>query len=141
MKHPIYNTKDKLAAEIAFAEKIATRADMELSILPGSSPLDYALVDPKTKEVQLWLEVSCRTDAPIKEIGMSLSRWMAGVDMTRKTGIPFLVGFRWKDTDFILQVREGFIPLLQIGGESDRIGDADKEPVVKIPFRHFHSLK
>ena len=141
MKRTVYENEATLSREREFADMLAGRVDMGLQKLPRQYRVDFAMVDKKSGEVYCWLETKCRTGRSFKHFMLSLSKWQAGIRLSQETGKPFLIGFRWKDGDYILQVNKDYIPLLLVGGRDDRDDPEDIEPVVQIPKKMFHLIK
>ncbi|MDG5768117.1 hypothetical protein QA596_11650 [Balneolales bacterium ANBcel1] len=135
MKH---KTRDELERPLggrSLAELIAKRAELYLIQTPQSYEVEFALIDHTTGDVAVWLEVICRPEIPQKKFPVDIELWMAGIRLAEETGKPFLLGYRWENRDYLLQVQSGSIPLVLIDTRNPE-GSA----FVRIPEEKFHLL-
>lgn len=114
MKQKSSNQHDRLMTEYHFAEIIAKRADLYLVRTPGTYAVRYALIDRITSDIKAWLEVTCRPGNPGSEFQMSLKTWMNGIELAHQTGKPFLIGYRYEQYDYLLQIMDNDIPMVLV---------------------------
>ncbi len=118
-----------------FAEFIANRAELYLTRTPESYEIDYALIERTSGDVVAWLEVICHSGSPDNEFLLDIKTWEDGIKLTEFSGKPFLIGYRWKEWDFLLQVQSGYIPLVLIMDHP-----SDDCTYVRIPKSLFFAL-
>lgn len=164
MKQKSHDNHNRPMTEHHFAEFIAQQAEMYLLRTPASYALNYALVDRLTGKIAAWLEVTCCRGTPSSDFVLNLTTWMNGIDLTHQTGKPFLIGYRWENRDYLLQIQDGDIPMVLVNSASNRcdttndtenhqlpdVLSANHSPeikpehrrryVVKIPKKLFHTI-
>jgi hypothetical protein len=137
MTRPQYERDSDLAAEAEVIAAIEDRWSCRAIKLPKSYRLDFALT--KGEQVRAWAEIKCR-GRRYPTYMLSLHKALAGLEMARATGCPFLLVVRYPDGIVYARMQEEMAQSCGIGGRKDRGDWQDIEPVVHIPMDHFRGL-
>lgn len=130
---PAYETDQDRSREQDIADKLAQLWDCSFVKTPRFYPFDYTILRKDTAVA--FCEVKCRAKQ-YPTLMLSLHKWTTGVQLSRDTGLPFIVvasvpdGIHWHEV-----VAKPYS--IVVGGRSDRGDPEDKEPCVLLPFEEF----
>lgn len=132
MGRPTYETDADRKRESAVAVVVAEHFNFIPKKCPNSYPIDYVLVHGR--DIQVWLEVKCRSHAKgdYDTYMLSAQKYSAGLRLAQATGRQFMLAVKWKDCLGILHLPAECDP--RWGGRNDRGDWQDMEPTVH--FRH-----
>lgn len=119
----------------SFAELIAERAELYLIQTPENYDINYALIGRHSGDVTAWLEVICYSQSPQNEFLINLDTWMTGIRLTNETDKPFLLGVRWDEMDYLLQIQSGYIPMVLLD-----LPITEDKACVRIPQSFFQRV-
>lgn len=137
MTRPTYETASNLAAEMAVLRRLEHQWKCVGQKLPIAYQLDYALtVEDK---IVAWAEIKCRT-TKYSDMYLSLHKWMAGKNLYRDTGLPFILVYSFKHEIYWKPVHNDN-PELEIGGRWDRGDWQDTEPMAVFKLDTFKVLR
>ncbi|MDI6401692.1 hypothetical protein QLX67_06785 [Balneolaceae bacterium ANBcel3] len=148
MKQKKQKSTDRPMSDYYFAEAIAKRAELYLVNTPDSYDIAYALVDRFSGNVTAWLEVVCQKGMAKTDLLFCLKTWMKGLELSSRTGKPFVIAFRKDDNDYLLEIHKEEIPLVLVDAlcgtdvANNFEGNTpmrEKKAYVRIPLRYFHS--
>lgn len=135
----IYENTGTKKSEREFADLIQARAKLTIVKLPRAYQLDYAMVDEKMV-IKRWLEIKCRKHrgyGVYKDLMLSYHKFRAGLELSRETGLDFLLAYQFGDQNYMAKITESTPYTLAYGGRSDRGDSEDQEPVALIPTDEF----
>jgi len=104
--------------------------------LPISFRVDYALTVEGM--IKSWAEIKCRGKR-YDDMHLSLHKWMAGVELSRRTGLPFVLVYAFND-GIVWRRVDTDQPELTIGGRTDRGDWQDTEPMATFQLKGFKTL-
>lgn len=132
----LYETPAHLKAEEAVILELCKRWGCEWWKLPLTYRLDYALTS-SDDEVMAWLEIKCRSRK--EDIKLSLHKVMAGLELARVTGLPFLLAVAFGDEIYWQKIQPGDMKIA-MWGRVDRQDWQDTEPMVVFALKDFKRL-
>lgn len=135
---PIYENGETLAAEEATIRKAAKVWRCEYRKLPRQYRVDWAMV--RAGKIAAWVECKFRRNESTRypTLFLSLGKVMAGLELSRMTGLPFILLVEWTDMVGYLKV-QGIGPL-RFGGRTDRGDWQDTEPLVDFSIGDFREI-
>lgn len=134
----IYETPEHLKEEGRVIEALCSRWGCEWWKLPLTYRLDYALTSPDD-EVKAWLEIKCRA-AKYPDMNISLHKIMAGLELSRVTGLPFLLVYAFGDEIYWRSIAPESHLKIIMWGRSDRNDWQDTEPTAVFALKDFKRL-
>ena len=135
---PLYETPENLKREAEVAEQIKAAWKCDVKKLPISYRIDYVILQD-SKPVAV-MEIKCRS-AMYEEMYLSLHKCMAGREMSKSVGLPFILVYEFKDKG-IYWHKIGDEPLeLAVGGRTDRGDWQDIEPMAVFRLSTFKVLR
>lgn len=134
---PIYETPDTLRDERAVIQSACAHWGCESIKLPMSYRIDFAVL--MGGQVEAWAEVKCRGKM-YPEMYLSLGKWSAGKELSRATGLPFLLLYSFKDRGVFWRRVDEDSPSFVIGGRTDRNDWQDIEPMAVFSLNTFQPL-
>lgn len=133
---PLYETQQDLHNEGQVLARICAAWECEGTKLPLTYKVDYALT--RHGEIKAWAEIKCRnTEYP--DMWVSLKKWMAGVRLSKTTGRPFVLVYCFKHKVYWKAVQDD-LPVIRIGGRTDRSDWQDVEPMAVFSLKDFQVL-
>ena len=132
----LYETPADRAAEQVVIEALCKRWECEWWKLPLTYRLDYALTS-SSDDLRAWLEVKCRGKK--EDIKLSLHKVMAGLELTRVTGLPFLLAVAFGSEIYWRPITQEKMDVV-MWGRVDRGDWQDTEPMVVFPLGTFKRL-
>lgn len=132
----LYETPADRAAEQVVIDVLCKRWECEWWKLPLTYRLDYALTS-SDDEVKAWLEIKCRSKK--EDIKLSLHKVMAGLELSRVTGLPFLLAVAFRDEIYWRPVSQEKWDIV-MWGRVDRKDWQDTEPMAVFPLESFKHL-
>jgi hypothetical protein len=132
---PLYETPESLEGERRVADLLEMYWSRKLVKLPIAYRVDFAVVK---EDITAWAEIKCRT-AEYPEMYLSLHKWMAGKELSRETGLPFVLVYGIKDKVYWKTVEKDE-PKIVIGGRQDRDDWQDMEPMAVFKLDQFKTL-
>jgi hypothetical protein len=129
----LYETPKDREAEQTVIDALCKRWHCEWWKLPLHYQLDYALTSEDDK-VKAWLEIKCR--AKKQDIKLSLHKVMAGLELSRVTGLPFLLAVAFGDEIYWREVKQERFEIV-MWGRVDRNDWQDTEPTAVFPLKEF----
>ena len=132
---PLYETPESLEDEQKVADLLEMYWTRKLVKLPIAYRVDYAVVKD---DITAWAEIKCRT-TEYPEMYLSLHKWMAGKELSRQTGLPFILVYAFKGKVHWKTV-ENDTPRIVIGGRKDRKDWQDMEPMAVFRLDQFKTL-
>lgn len=132
----LYETPADRAAEQVVIDALCKRWKFEWWKLPLTYRLDYALTSP-SDEVKAWLEIKCRSKK--EDIKLSLHKVMAGLELSRVTGLPFILAVAFGDEIHWRKVEQEKMDIV-MWGRVDRNDWQDTEPMVVFALESFKRL-
>lgn len=134
---PIYESQETLAKETAAKQIVESAWSCSLLKLPRRYEIDF-LADRDDQAVA-FVELKCRTNPKDQyaDYMLSLGKWLAGLNLTRCTGLPFLLVVQWTDCLGYLTQEESSRYKIGTGGRYDRNDPQDIEPCIYIPVNEF----
>jgi len=133
---PMYETEQDRGAEERVVQLLCDRWECRWWKLPIAYRLDYSL--SRGDEVEAWVEIKCRNKS-YPEMNLSLHKWMAGKELNRATGLPFILVYAFGDEVYWRAV-ENDNPKVIMWGRTDRNDWQDIEPTVVFPLDGFKHL-
>ena len=133
----LYETPEHLKEEGRVIEALCARWECEWWKLPLTYRLDYALTS-SDDEIKAWLEVKCRSKK-YPEMHLSLHKVMAGLELSRVTGLPFLLVYAFGDEIYWKIIGPENLKIV-MWGRTDRGDWQDTEPTVVFPLESFKAL-
>jgi hypothetical protein len=138
MSRPLYETPENLKREQEVANAIKEKWKCDIRKLPIAYRLDYMIL--KNNKPVAVLEIKCR-NAMYEEMYLSLHKWMAGKELSRNVGVPFILAYEFKDKGIYWHTVNEEKPELAVGGRTDRGDWQDIEPMVVFRLSKFTVLK
>ena len=132
----LYETPADRKAEQAVIDVLCKRWECEWWKLPLTYRLDYALTT-EDDEVKAWLEIKCRSEKG--DIKLSLHKVMAGLELHKVTGLPFVLAVAFGDEIYWQRIVPGNMEIV-MWGMVDRGDWQDTEPMVVFPLETFKRL-
>jgi hypothetical protein len=132
---PLYETPESLENEQRVADLLEMYWTRKLVKLPIAYQVDFAVVK---EDITAWAEIKCRT-TEYPEMYLSLHKWMAGKELSRQTGLPFILVYGFKDK-VCWKTVEKDNPKIVIGGRQDRQDWQDMEPMAVFKLDQFKTL-
>lgn len=129
----LYETPDDRKAEEAVIREMCKRRGHEWWKLPMTYRVDYAVTTPDD-EILMWLEVKCRSKK--EDIKLSLHKVMAGLELSRVTGLPFILAVAFGEEIYWKKILPGPMQIA-MWGRIDRNDWQDTEPMVLFPLNDF----
>lgn len=117
-------------------EALCKRWECEWWKLPLTYRLDYALTS-SSDELRAWLEIKCRSRK--EDIKLSLHKVMAGLELNRVTGLPFLLVVAFGSEIYWRPITQEKMDVV-MWGRVDRGDWQDTEPMVVFPLGTFKRL-
>lgn len=137
MNRPLYETENDLAAERAVATDLEKLWDVTLHKLEIEDRIDFRA--ERSGSLVGWIEVKCRdvhrTTYPT--LILSREKVIAGDQLRRRTGMPFLIVVKWNDGLFVHRFALSDITDSGMGGRVDRGDPQDIEKVIHFPVEGF----
>lgn len=133
----LYETPEHLKEEGRVIEALCSRWGCEWWKLPLTYRLDYALTS-SDDEIKAWLEVKCRSKK-YTEMHLSLHKVMAGLELSRVTGLPFLLVYAFGDEIYWKSITPGEMNIT-MWGRTDRNDWQDTEPTAVFALKDFKRL-
>lgn len=132
----MYEKPENLAAERLVVEALEAKWSCSLKKLPIAYQLDYmAFQGIKAKAI---IEIKCRGQK-YDEMLLSLHKWMAGREMNKALGLPFILVYAF-GTEIFWKAVQDEKPEVRLGGRTDRNDWQDVEPVVMFKLSTFNKL-
>ena len=138
MSRPLYETPEHPRREQEVIDKIKAVWKCDVKKLPIAYRLDYVLLQDN-KPVAV-MEIKCR-NAMYEEMHLSLHKCMAGKEMSKSVGLPFILVYEFKDKGIYWHKIEDGPLELAIGGRTDRGDWQDIEPMAVFRLSTFRMLK
>lgn len=138
MNRPLYETPENLKREQEVAEQLKQKWDCEVRKLPIAYRLDYMILQ-EGKPVAV-LEIKCR-NAMYEEMHLSLHKWMAGRELSKSVGVPFILVYEFKNKGIYWHKVDDTAPELALGGRTDRGDWQDIEPMAVFRLSKFKVLR
>ena len=137
MPRPTYENKQSLKDEQSFGEVIQTAWNCELIKMPVQYKIDYCCY--RDKQLIGFAELKNRTCSKNKypTYMISLSKYIAAVNLSRTLGKPTNLCVRWTDQSGYLRLDTIKDPDIGQGGRFDRNDWQDVEPVIYIDINSF----
>ena len=132
---PLYETPESLENEQRVADLLEMYWSRKLVKLPIAYQVDFAVVK---EDITAWAEIKCRT-TEYPEMYLSLHKWMAGKELSRQTGLPFILVYAFNGKVHWKTV-ENDTPRIVIGGRTDRQDWQDIEPMAVFKLDQFKTL-
>lgn len=136
---PLYESALDLERERAVIEQLAWQKGVSYTKLPLDYRVDYAL--HQHRRISAIAEVKCRRNRSdvYPSLILSAKKFHAGLELSERMGVPFLVVAGWEDG--IFYYKAGNEPLdYDIGGRVDRNDPQDVEIVVHLPVNRFQPV-
>lgn len=136
MARPFYEDENDRRREADVVRKLMSPNDT-IQKLPIRYGVDFMIFRNETPFK--WVEVKCRNNPKDQypDLMISVAKIVGGINLSEKTGIPFVLVIDWSDCICSLRIynTDGF--KMSWGGRADRNDAQDMEPVFHIPTAHF----
>ena len=139
MSRPVYETDEDRQREREIAAKVAKAWSGEMVKLTRMYPIDYIFVHKGI--CTAWVEIKSRTTVKnnYPTYYIDIDKIMFGRQMSKETGLPFLVVVAWADQTCFLEITKNYP--IRFAGRVDRDDWHDKCPVYEIPINEFQGLE
>ena len=132
----LYETPEDRKAEEVVIKALCKRWQCEWWKLPLHYQLDYALTS-ECDDVKAWLEIKCRSKK--QDIKLSLHKVMAGLELHRVSGHPFLLAVAFGDEIYWREITQQPMQIV-MWGRVDRGDWQDTEPMAVFSLNEFKPL-
>lgn len=129
----MYETVDDLNREKDVADLMALSWNCTAHKLPIHYEVDFALT--RCDNIKAWAEVKCRSRT-YDVMYVSLHKWKAGKELSRVTGLPFLLVYGVNGKVYWTKADE-LQPTFCMGGRADRNDWQDREPMAAFALSSF----
>lgn len=138
MTRPLYESQADRTNEQEVATDLFRYWRCTAAKLPIRYEVDYALC--RNGQIMAWAEIKCRTTPRglYPTYMVSLGKVLAGLELQKRTNLPFLLVVRWSDS--LGWISGPTAREVTFGGRRDRADAADIEPMVHIPINQFALL-
>jgi hypothetical protein len=138
MSRPMYENAQSLGVEEATMAAACMAWGAGKRKLPIAYRVDWAVT--MNNAIVAWAECKRRYNPSTRypTLILSLAKYMHGVELSERTGLPFMVVVEFDDG--IWYYEHETMPPLVWGGRRDRNDSQDQEPLVDIPIAKFSRL-
>lgn len=137
---PMYESAFDRGNEVSVSDLLSKRWDCEFVKLPISYHVDWMLMRGKKSIAFAELKTRKVPSTQYPTLLLSLNKWIRGVELSKATGVPFIIIAKWTDGVFFFKPDFGPV-LFGHGGRLDRNDSQDMEPVVFINVKDFKQVK
>lgn len=130
---PSYETGADRDKERGVAETLEQLWDCLFVKTPRFYAFDYTIIQKNTAVA--FCEIKCRAKR-YDTLMLSLHKWQSGIQLSRDTGLPFLVVVG-VDGEIWWHEVSGKPHRIIVGGRKDRADPDDMEPCVLLPYDNF----
>lgn len=134
----LYETPENLREEGRVIERLCEKWRCAWKKLPVAYRVDFALTSFDS-EVKAWLEIKCRS-SKYAEMHISLHKVMAGLELSRVTGLPFFLAYAFGDEIYWRRITLDTHLKTIMWGRTDRDDWQDIEPTVVFALESFKAL-
>lgn len=140
MRRPIYENEANRQAEKVAAKKIEAWANCELTKMPYKDHIDWKAT--RNGELVALIEFKQRTNKRQQYATYMVAhkKWLNGLAMASKYGVPFLLCIQWTDGLHYLVCKDDTPVIVASGGRTDRNDKRDIEQMVYIDTSLFKMI-